>query len=240
MIEPNTPEWEAARLGKLTASRFWEAVKTTKTGWSEYRRKYAIELLAERLSGMRAQRFLSDAMLWGVETEAAAIRAYEKSEGVSVAPCGFIDHPKIAMSGATPDGFVGDDGLVEVKCPETRTHVAMLMSPELNDAHYLQMQWQIACTGRKWCDYLSFDLRMPPALRLARVHIMRDEARIALMEKQARAFLAEVTLAVQALEAGKPYEFDPGSPATGSRAEHLGSDEIAASLSKPTPLVRPR
>lgn len=134
MIEHGTPEWVAARLGKLTASRVHDALATKKDGgWYAARRHYMIELVAERLTGMQAgpygvdATFIPASMQWGQETEPQAVLAYERGRGVKVEPAGFIAHPLLPMAGASPDGLVGDDGMIQVKCPESRTHAATLI-----------------------------------------------------------------------------------------------------------------
>src|ERR1700721_426619 len=164
-----TEEWIAARLGRVTASRISDVVGKRKDGlWRAERKKYTIELLAERFTGMRLDPYMSAAMLFGKETEPQAVRAYEKMSGESVYrtdPHPFIDHPSIPMCGASPDGYVGDDGLIEVKCPETHTHLGYMMDRVIPEEYVLQMIWQMECTGRKWCDFVSFDPRLPERLR---------------------------------------------------------------------------
>jgi putative phage-type endonuclease len=191
--------WKMSRLGKATASRIADVVAQTKSGWSAYRRKYMIELMAERLTGMPAKQFLNEAMMWGTQTEPAARRAYEQHTGKSVKQVWFIDHPTIPMSGASPDGMVGDDGLLEIKCSETATHLTLLLDKKINPDYIIQMQWQMAATQRAWCDFASYDPRVPPQLRLYVVRVLRDDAKIAELEKLVKEFLAELDAAIKSL-----------------------------------------
>lgn len=195
-------EWAQSRLGKLTASRMADAIAKTKAGWSTSRQKYMIELMAERFTGMSADAYLNSAMLWGIETEPAARAAYEAQSGYPVIKAPFVDHPVIPMSGCSPDGFAGDDGLVEIKCPETRTHVANLINKIIPDNYVIQMQWQMACTGRQWCDFCSFDPRMPAKLRLSITRVKRDDKLIAGLQKLAIDFLNELDRTVEIIEGG--------------------------------------
>lgn len=207
LTEPRTPgqeddAWVQARLGKLTASRFSEAIAKTKAGWSTSRRKLMIELMAERFTGMRADPYMNAAMQWGTETEPFARKAYEAKTGETVTKTPFVDHPRIPMCGASPDGLAGYQGLVEIKCPETRTHLSYMIDRVIPDNYQVQMQWQLAVTGRAWCDFASFDPRMPPALRLFVVRVKRDAALIKNLEKMAIEFLSEMAFAIEAIEGG--------------------------------------
>lgn len=201
MIPHGTEEWAAARLGKVTASRIADLLARTKTGWGASRDNYMADLIAERLTGVAAEGFKSAAMQWGSDTEHQARRFYELIEGVSVGDGGYLDHPTIPMAGASPDGFAGDTGLVEIKCPLTKTHIDTLMHERVNGAYVKQMQWQMACTGREWCDFISFDPRMPEDLRMFVQRVPRDGAVIAEIEAAVTDFLAELDAKVDALQA---------------------------------------
>lgn len=187
-----SPEWHAARLGKVTASRVADVIARTKSGWGASRKNYAAELIAERLTGQPAAGYMNGAMQWGIDTEPQARAAYEFFADATVVEVGLIPHPTIAMSAASPDGLVGDEGLVEIKCPTTATHIETLLSKSIADKYVVQMQWQLACTGRAWCDFASFDPRMPEDLRLFIQRVERDDKRIAELESAVREFLAEV------------------------------------------------
>lgn len=201
MIEQGTPEWHAMRNGKLTASRLADAIAKTKTGWGASRPNYCAELVAERLTGVPADKFISGPMQWGKECEPQAKAAYRFYTGQRIEPIAFVDHPWIAMSGASPDGLIGDDGLIEIKCPNTATHISTLLGAPIDPAYILQMQWQMACTGRAWCDWVSFDPRMPEDMSLHIERVERDEKRIIQLEGMVRDFLAEVDAKVSALTA---------------------------------------
>lgn len=196
-MDQRTPEWYAARLGKATASRIADIVAKTKTGYGATRENYKMELALERITKAQAPSFTNAAMQWGIDTEPAARSAYETATGNFVTEVGMIDHPTIAMSGASPDGFVGDDGLIEIKCPESKQHLKNLSTRKPDTKYIHQMQWQMACTGRKWCDFVSYDPRFPDHLQLLIVRVQRDEALIAEVEKEVVLFLDEVTEMVE-------------------------------------------
>lgn len=199
MIEQGTPEWFAQRLGKVTASRVSDIIAKTKTGVSASRANYLAQLVAERLTGQAADTFKSGAMQHGTETEPQARMAYEAETGLMVTEVAMIQHPAIEMSGASPDGLVGEDGLVEIKCPNTSTHIATLMADKAPSQYIPQMQWQMACTGRAWCDFVSFDPRMPEDMQLFIKRVPRDNALIAEYEAEVVKFLAEVQETVDKL-----------------------------------------
>ena len=199
MIEQGTPEWFAQRLGKVTASRVADIMAKTKTGVSASRGNYLAQLVAERLTGQSADTFKSGAMQHGTETEPQARMAYEAETCQIVTEVAMITHPTIEMSGASPDGLVGTDGLVEIKCPNTSTHIASLMADKAPSQYIPQMQWQMACTGRAWCDFVSFDPRMPEDMQLLIKRVPRDDALIAEYEAEVVKFLAEVQETVDKL-----------------------------------------
>lgn len=194
MIETTlSPEMIAARLGKLTASKIADATSKLASGkWGGSRATYMGDLIAERLTGVQTERFVSKEMLWGIETEAQARAAYEWQFDCSVETVGFLDHPSVPMSGASPDGAVARDGLIEIKCPNTSTHIEFLLSDEVDLKYRKQMQWQLACSGRSWNDFASFDPRMPPELQLRVRRFLRDDKMIAELERDAREFVAEL------------------------------------------------
>lgn len=198
-MDQRTDEWFSARLGKVTASRVADVVAKTKSGWGASRANYMAELVAERLTGQKGQSFMTGAIQWGVDNEAGARGAYETERGVLVSEVGFIIHPSIPNSGASPDGLVEDDGLVEIKCPNTNTHLDFLLGGEISDRYILQMQWQMACTGRKWCDFVSYDPRMPKNMQLKIVRVPRDDGKIAQLVGDVKSFLDELDKKVKAL-----------------------------------------
>lgn len=198
-MDQQSAEWFAARIGKVTASRVADVVARTKTGYGASRANYLAELVAERLSGARVEGFTNAAMAWGNEQEPEARLAYEFRTDATVEQVGLIDHPTIAMSGASPDGLVGADGLVEIKCPITATHIETLLTGIIPAKYETQMLWQMACTGRAWCDFASFDPRMPEAMRLWVKRLERNDARIAELEDEVRTFLFELDTTVSRL-----------------------------------------
>lgn len=199
-MEQRSPEWFAARCGKATASKIADIIATTKSGPSASRANYAAQLVAERLTGTPTEGFSNAAMQWGTDMEPEARQAYCFHHDVDVVEIAFVEHPTIADSGASPDGLVDDDGLVEIKCPNTATHIATLMGGSVPGKYITQIQWQLACTGRKWCDFVSYDPRLPETMRLFVQRVTRDDIEIAKLERAVAEFLAEVSATVAALE----------------------------------------
>lgn len=185
-------EWFAQRLGKVTASRVADVCAKTKTGWGASRANYMAQLVVERLTGAAAESYNNAAMQWGIDHEGMAKSAYEFYTDSTVTDVGFIEHPTIAMTGASPDGFVGDEGLVEIKCPNTTTHLETLLGSAAPSKYVYQMQWQMSCTGRKWCDFVSFDPRLPAHLQMKTYRIERDDKLIEELTECIISFLAEV------------------------------------------------
>lgn len=198
-MEQRTILWFTSRVGKLGASRVADAIAKTKTGWGASRANLLAELVAERLTGAPTESFTSAAMQWGTTTEEEARDAYSFRTGADVVEVGFIDHPNIPMTGASPDGLVGDAGLVEIKAPNTATHIDTLLSGSVPGKYITQMMWQMECTGRDWCDFVSYDPRLPESMRLFVRRIDRDDARLAELRALVIAFLAEVDGMVTAL-----------------------------------------
>jgi putative phage-type endonuclease len=192
-------EWLQARVGKVTASRVADVCAKTKTGWGASRKNYMAELVAERLTGVPAQQYVNQAMQWGTDTEPQARAAYEFFSDATVREVGFIPHPSIPDSGASPDGEVADDGLLEIKCPNTATHIETVLGGCVPDKYVMQMQWQMACTGRQWCDFVSFDPRLPEGVNLFIRRIKRDDKAIAHIEEAVREFLTELDATVKTL-----------------------------------------
>jgi len=203
MIEQGSQEWFAQRCGKATASRIADIIAKTKSGPSASRKNYHAQLVAERLTNTVEQGYTNGAMQWGTEKEPEARAAYAflHADGVDVLTAEFTVHPSITMAGASPDGLVGSDGLVEIKCPNTATHIDTLLGKTVPAKYITQMQWQMACTGRAWCDFVSYDPRMPDHLALFVRRVPRDDGMIGELEREVEAFLAEVDATVSALEA---------------------------------------
>jgi len=199
LMEQGTEAWFNIRIGKVTASRVADVLAKTKTGYSTTRDNYMAQLVCERLTGQKGESFTNAAMQHGIETEAYARAAYEARYDVLVDEVGFVSHPTIEMSGASPDGLVGDEGLLEIKAPNTATHIETLLSESVPNKYYTQMQFQIACTGRKWCDFVSFDNRLPTKLQMFVKRVPRDDMYIKLIEDEIVKFLGELDTKINQL-----------------------------------------
>ena len=198
-MEQRTDEWFAARIGKVTASRVADVIAKTKSGYGAGRANYLADLVVERLTGQKAQGFSNAAMEWGTQTEPQARAAYSAKTGILGEEVGFIDHPTVAMSGASPDGFA-EEGLIEVKCANTSTHLEYVLAELPPLKYFTQMQWQMACTGRPWCDFVSFDPRLPERLQLLVVRVPRDDDYIKMLEQEVTIFLQELDDKLNKLE----------------------------------------
>ena len=199
MTEQRTEAWYAERLGKVTASSLHKVLSKTKTGYGAERGNYMTQIVLERLTGQKAESYTNAAMQWGIDQEPAAKAAYEASRGVFVTEVGFIPHPTIEMAGASPDGLV-EDGMVEIKCPDSKTALECWLSKNpVEGKYYAQMQWQMRCADRPWCDYVVFDPRMPPKAQLFVIRVNRDDKFIEEAETEVLKFLSEVDEKVQAL-----------------------------------------
>jgi putative phage-type endonuclease len=190
-MEQRTPEWFAKRLGKVTASRIADLMAKTKTGPGASRANYLAQLVTERLTGTPTESYKSPAMDWGIEQEAAARDAYSARMGVLVDEVDFVDHPTM-QAGASPDGLVGEDGLIEIKCPNTSTMLEYLEDRTIPQKYRLQMQWQLAVTGRDWCDFVAFDPRLPEHLQLLVIREPRNTDLVVEITHEVNRFLAEV------------------------------------------------
>jgi putative phage-type endonuclease len=191
-VEQGTPEWFAARLGNVTASRVADVIAKTKSGYSASRENYMAQLICERMTGTVAESYTNAAMAWGTETEPLARAAYESLADVLVDEVGYVQHPRIERAGASPDGLVGLFGLLEIKCPNTATHIDTLISEQVPTKYVTQMQWQMACTGRAWTDFVSFDPRLPSGLQMFVKRVEFDAEYVATLEIEVVKFLAEL------------------------------------------------
>lgn len=197
-MDQRSDAWFDARLGKVTASRVADVMARTKTGVSASRQAYLDQLVVEIITGTRADSFSSTAMAWGVDTEPLARAAYEARIGELVDETGFHIHPRIEQSGASPDGLIGE-GLIEIKCPNSATHIEYVVSKRVPAKYQIQMQWQMACLGRPWCDFLSYDPRMPRELQMFLVRVDRDDVHIKALENEVEVFLDELNQRVTQL-----------------------------------------
>jgi putative phage-type endonuclease len=191
-MEQRSEEWFRARAGKVTASRVADVIAKTKSGYSTSRDNYMAELICQRLTGNLGDSYQNAAMVWGTNTEPLARAAYVSAKGVGVEEVGFVPHPTLDDAGASPDGYVGEEGLIEIKCPLTSTHMNMILEQEIPTKYHVQMQWQMACTGRLFCDFVSFDPRMPENLQLYIHMVDRDNKMIANLEAEVAKFLSEM------------------------------------------------
>jgi putative phage-type endonuclease len=204
MIEQRSDEWFASRLGKVTASRVADVMTKTKTGYGASRKNYMAELLCQRLTGKSEDHYTNSAMQRGTDLEPVARFAYEMQTDLLVEEVGLIDHPTIEMFAASPDGFVGDVGMIEIKCPNTATHIEFLQSETPDSRYQWQMLCQMACAGRQWCDFVSYDDRLPEYLQLKIVRFERNDTRILEMETEVKLFLKELNELQTKLEGMKP------------------------------------
>lgn len=205
MIEQGTDAWRQCRLGKVTASRVADVMAKGKDGKpSRTRANYLAQLVVERLTGVATEGFRSKEMEWGNQYEDEARDNYTFMKDAEVERCSFIEHPSIAMAGASPDSFVGKDGLLELKCPLTATHLDTLLGGSIDGGYKLQMQWQLAVTGREWCDFVSYDPRCPAHLQLSITRIPRDDAKIAELSAGIIAFLIDVERTIECLDKLRP------------------------------------
>jgi putative phage-type endonuclease len=206
MIAQGTDEWFQQRLGKVTASRLSDVIAKTKTGVSTSRQNYLIQLVSERLTGKKTDSFTNKAMEDGVEREPIARKLYESKTNSIVTEVGFFDHPVIKSSGASPDGAVNAEeegkyaGLIEIKCPIETTHTNTLMNKSVPSKYIPQMQWQLACTGAKWVDFVSYNPNFPDTMQIFVARVDRDNAYIAELEAEVLKFLDEVDQAILKLK----------------------------------------
>ena len=204
MSEQQTEQWFTDRLGKVTASRLADVLAKTKTGYSASRANYMTQLVLERITKTRAESYSNAAMQWGHEQEPFARAAYETHTGQMVEEVGFIQHPDIEDAGASPDGLVGDDGMVEIKCPSSSTALECWLihaqgGNPVDAKYYAQMQWQMRCADRSWCDYVVFDPRMPAKAQLFVFRVQRNAEFLRIAEDEVITFLTEVDIKVAAL-----------------------------------------
>lgn len=201
ICEQRSDDWKQIRIGKVTASRMNDLLSILRGGGEAAgRRNLRAQMVVERLTGVSAENgFVSQAMLEGIENEKFALASYELKNDCMVERIGFVHHATIANAGCSPDGFIGDDGLIEAKCPLPATHIAYLLNGGVPSEYVNQMTWQLACTGRKFCDFVSFSPVMPEHLQLFTIRFPRDDKRIAELEAEVVKFNAEVESVIQQL-----------------------------------------
>lgn len=197
-MEQRSDSWFEARLGRATASNFGKVLAKIKTGEAADRRNYRAQLVIERLTGNRQEGYSNAAMQWGTEQEPFARIAYMADRGMDVQEAGFIQHETL-MAGCSPDGLIGADGLIEIKCPVSATHIETLKTQHMPIEHMAQVQGQMWIAGRDWCDFVSYDPRMPDKLQMFVQRIPRDEQYIKALAFEIERFLEEVAAEVTAL-----------------------------------------
>lgn len=191
-IEQGTQEWLELRLGKVTASKFIEVMTNGRGGKpSATAKSYMIKLVAEILRGQPMPFFENDAMRWGTETEPQARAMYELKNDVDVKEVAFVELNEFV--GVSPDGLVGDEGLLEIKCPNTETQIKRFLDGVgLPKEYEAQVQGQLWVTGREWCDFVSFDPRIDVEASYIQTRVYRDEEYIAKLEEKVTAFVEEM------------------------------------------------
>ena len=200
-LEQRTDEWFEARLGMVTASRISEVVgKTSSGGYSSSRANYMTDLILEKITGKQVEKFSSQAMEWGTEKENDALNVYGFHSSNNVNLCGFIRHNEIDGAGASPDGLIGEEGLVEIKCPNSATHLKTLLNGKIAKKYILQMQFQMACTGRKWCDFVSYDPRFEGNMTIFIKKVDRDDKLIDGLNKEVLLFINEMDEKIKKLK----------------------------------------
>jgi len=201
-VEQGTDRWAQARCGRITASRAADVIAMTKKGEGAGRRDYRTEILVERLTGVPVPQFVSKEMLWGLQQEPFARAAYEMHAAVFVDQVGFVISPDYDFFGCSPDGYIGDDGMLQIKCPNTTTHLGWLMGGVIPAEHVPQMVAEMAVTGRKWVDFVSFDPRLPEHLQLFVKRYHRNEKHIDGMITEVVHFHRECESVLKALPPG--------------------------------------
>ena len=203
MIEQGSTAWKMERLGHITASRIADVLAIVKTGEAKGREKYRWELVTQRITNEITEGYTNEAMAWGTATEPQARIVYEMKNEVFVEQVGFIKHPALEWVGASPDGLVEAAGLIEIKCPNTDTHLQTMLADKAPNKYVPQMQMQMWVTNREWCDFVSYDPRLPDDLSYFCKRVNRDNDFIAKMEVEVKKFLEEVAYTLTVLKARK-------------------------------------
>jgi len=200
-MEQRSAEWFAARIGKVTASKINDVMAKLKSGGeAAVRKNYRVQLAVERLTGQREESYINGAMQWGIDNEDSAREAYSFISGCEVEQIGFIDHPSISMAGCSPDGLIGCFGMVEIKCPNTATHVEWMLAGKVPPEHVNQMMFQMDCAGRSWCEFVSYDPRLPLDLQLFVKRLEMDIPQTMRIREEVELLLSEVSAMVVQLE----------------------------------------
>ncbi|WP_335954040.1 lambda exonuclease family protein [Acinetobacter higginsii] len=197
-ILQRSEDWHSDRCGKVTASRVKDL--NAKPAKGKALNALGLTILAERLTGVQKEIQSNFYMQWGVDNEPHAITAYENETGNFVVGTGLINHPFIEMFGASPDGLVGEDGQIEVKCPDTTTHLNTLLTKQVPDEYIPQITSQLSCTRREWCDFISFDPRLEPELQIIIIRVFAKDLGIEALEQDVRKFNKTINEAIETLK----------------------------------------
>jgi putative phage-type endonuclease len=237
--EQNSAKWIGARTGRITASRICDLMATLKRGGeAASRRDYRAELIAERLTGKAENHYVSKEMRYGSEQEPFARTAYEIRTENIVDQVGFVFHPRLDFSGASPDGLIREDGGLELKCPKTTTHLAYMAAGTVPKEYEYQMLWNMACAEREWWDFASFDARLPEKLRLFIVRMPRDEVRIGEIEREVMTLNNEINAICEQLDVVANLVPIEASTESGPSKQDLNSETVQVEeLSRPTELT---
>lgn len=191
-IEQGTQEWKDIRLGRITASRMSDVMTNGRSGGiSKTSESYMVELISEKLTGKQKDFFENDAMKWGTATEPEAREVYSVRNGfVDVEEVAFIVHDEFI--GVSPDGLVGDCGLLEIKAPTTQTQIKRALSKDYSSDYKAQIQAQLWVSGREWCDFVSYDPRINVSASFLQQRVFRDEEYIQEMKSKCDEFVTEM------------------------------------------------
>lgn len=199
MLQQGTEAWKLLRCGSVGASDAPRVVRRTKSGYSADRENLMAAKVLERLTGVPVEIPKTFAMLQGTAREPEARMLYEMVRGVEVEEAGLVPHPLIKGAHASPDGYVSGTGLIEIKAPMPAAHLDTLITETISEGHIVQMQWQMACTGRHYCDFVSFNPDFPPAMQLWISRVNRDPRFIGELEGEIRQFIRELEAKVAKL-----------------------------------------
>jgi hypothetical protein len=226
-------QWFQAHCGVVTASSMDAVLAFTQKGEPKAERKtYFRQKLAERLTGIALQdNYVSREMLEGIEKEPLGVAAYERHEGVMVSSIGFALHDEIERLGYSPDGLVGDDGLIEGKCPKPGTHLQYVLDGCIPEMYMAQIRTGLCVTGRKWCDFFSFSPEVPKPLQLMVIRFERTQADMELIAAAANKFNAEIDAAIEKLRGiAGPFELPAqmtAQPPAEDRTGFLDEEDFA-------------
>lgn len=201
-IIQGSPEWFDIKRAKVGASKIADMMsKGRGNAESAGRRNLKAKLICERLTGKTEETYTNAAMQWGVDNEEPAREVYEYKCDTEVDQVGFVDHPSIEYAGMSPDGLVGKDGLLEIKCPNTATHIDYMLAGVMPSEYVKQVQFQMACSGRLWCDFMSYDPRLGPDLQTFIVRVERDDELISQIEAEVVRLNLDIAQTIEKLQA---------------------------------------